>query len=415
MCSLLKIVQNLLTLEDQANGFESPERYILESDATAIKSLLREMVTQSIVPFMEGRVMTWNDQVASRRRGISGRFISLSKRWTGFGIAKGSPSGAGGSPAQSGSNYDTLQGFYPPETPEATMRQLADYAFMLRDWKLAYNTYDLLRTDFANDKAWKYNAAANEMAAISSLLVPQTTGSSSRSETVDHMLDTASYSYLTRCSMPSGVVRCLTIAIELLQSRGSAAAVDAARWGGKLLELGVSTPLAQAFLTERIADCYRPRTAAPGPLGTTSRTRQIAFWNLLSSETWTRLGISVRAQRRLREASVHYRGASVHNPDLPFQSMQTFWGNLEHKVQQQMIQRPGQNYQVGLEAFLTRSEYDLANLERSNQPISSNDLKILTTGMGRLNARGSNDATTSFTDALVEFPQETQIENDGFE
>jgi hypothetical protein len=41
------------------------------------------------------------------------------------------------------------------------MRKLADFAFMLRDWKLAHSTYDLLRTDFNNDKAWKYHAAAH--------------------------------------------------------------------------------------------------------------------------------------------------------------------------------------------------------------------------------------------------------------
>lgn len=41
------------------------------------------------------------------------------------------------------------------------MRKLADFAFMLRDWKLAHSVYDLLRTDFNNDKAWKYYAAAH--------------------------------------------------------------------------------------------------------------------------------------------------------------------------------------------------------------------------------------------------------------
>ena len=40
------------------------------------------------------------------------------------------------------------------------MRKLADFAFMLRDWKLAHSTYDIVRKDFANDKAWKYAAGA---------------------------------------------------------------------------------------------------------------------------------------------------------------------------------------------------------------------------------------------------------------
>lgn len=289
------------------------------------------MVTQSMIPFMEGRVVTWNDQVASRRRGISGRFMSLSKRWTGFGSGRGAAY-AGGSLNPSGSNYDPVRGFYPPETPEATMRQLADYAFMLRDWKLAYSTYEILRADFGNDKAWKYHAAANEMAAVSFLLIPQTMSSKTRSDTVDQLLEAASYSYLTRSSMPYGVIRCITVAMELLKSRGSTAAQDAARWGGKLLELGVLSSFGQAFLTERMADCYRSRNGA-GLLALGSHTRQTAFWNLMSAASWTRLGIFGRTQRLLQEAKISYgldpssRGGSV-----PFPSMQAFWNHLEQQV-----------------------------------------------------------------------------------
>ena len=259
---------------DYTNDVEGSEQYVPESDAAAIKTFLREMVVQSIVPFMENRVMTWNDQVASRRRGISGRFMSLSKRWTGFGAAKSGTSSPGGTNS-SGSNYNSQEGFYPTDSPEATMRQLADYAFMLRDWKLAYTTYDLVRADFGHDKAWQYHAAANEMAAITSLLNSQTSVVRYRADLVDQMLDTAVYSYLTRCAMPWGVVRCLTLAVELLKSRGPVCADDAARWSGKLLELDVLRPISQALITERVADCYVSRS--------TTRKRQTAFWNILAS------------------------------------------------------------------------------------------------------------------------------------
>ena len=276
--------------------------------------------------------MTWNDQVASRRRGISGRFMSLSKRWTGFGPGRAMAS-AGGSLNSSGSTFDNLRGFYPPETPEATMRQLADYAFMLRDWRLAYSTYEILRTDFGNDKAWKYHAAANEMAAASFLLIPQTMSSRSRSDVVDQLLEAASYSYLTRCSIPYGVIRCITVAMELLRSRGSTAAQDAARWGGKLLELGVLSPFAQAFLIERMADYYRARTGA-GLLALGSRKRQTAFWSLMSTESWARLAISGRAQRRLQEASISYGiAANSTIASMPFLNMQAFWNRLVQKVE----------------------------------------------------------------------------------
>jgi len=309
----------------------STDKHIFDSDAAAIRSFLREMVTQSIVPFMENRIMTWNDQVASRRRGLSGRFISLSKRWTGFGSS--SRSSQSSSSTSSNTNYDAQQGFYAPETPEATMRTLADYAFMLRDFRLAYSTYDFLRSDFAHDKAWAYHAAANEMAALAYLLIPQPLASSkSRSETVDNMLDTASYSYLTRCSLPFGVIRTLTTATELLISRGPASAQDAARWGGKLLELGVLVPVAQAFMAERMAVCYRSR-AGTGILAFGARRRQTALWSLMAAQSWARIERPVQARRQLESARALYDQSSTEGSSfLPFKSMHGFWTTLEGHI-----------------------------------------------------------------------------------
>ena len=136
--------------------------YLPDSDVTAIRTFVRGLVAQSVVPHMERQCSLLNEQVLARRRGISGRFMSLSKRWTGFGSSRSSSS----SSVSSNSNYDSLQGFYRPDTPEFLMRKLADYSFMLRDWKLALSTYDVLRTDFNNDKAWRHYAGAAEMAAI---------------------------------------------------------------------------------------------------------------------------------------------------------------------------------------------------------------------------------------------------------
>lgn len=277
---------------------------------------------------MENRVMTWNDQVASRRRGISGRFMSLSKRWAGFGSTKGTNAGAGagGSGSNSGSNYDSQQDFYPPETPEATMRQLADYAFMLRDWKLAYSTYDFVRTDFAHDKAWKYHAAANEMAALTSLINPQNFSMRNRSEGLNQMLEAATYSYLTRCSMSLDVIRCLTLAIELLRSRGPSAADEAARWGGNLLELGILRPNLQALVAERVAECYMSRLDMTSQTG--DRKRQSALWNLLASHRWMELGRIIQSRRCLQAASSFYKMDQTRETQLPFTSMHTLWDHL---------------------------------------------------------------------------------------
>ncbi len=320
---------------------EDEEIYIHESDATAVKGFIREMVAQSLIPFMEGRVTTWNDQVASRRRGISARFMSLSKRITIFGGSKPSPTGAADSPGAAANNFDSLRGFYSPETSEAILRQLGDYAFMLRDWKLAHSTYELVRTDFGNDKAWRHHAAATEMCAFSFLLGPQSMSSRSRYDTIDQLLNTASYSYLTRSSMPFGTIRCLSVAVELLKCRGAAGADHAARWGGKLLELRIMKVIPQAFLAERIAKCYRSRLGA-GLFATGSRRRQAALWDLLSSATWIYQGNISRAQDRLGLAAAVYR----HSDDswdttMPFPSMRDFWESLE----QALHSEPGEKHE----------------------------------------------------------------------
>ena len=326
-CAEMRLI---LTKVEYINDDGFLERYIFESDAAAIRALVREMVTQSIVPFMESRVMTWNDQVASRRRGISGRFISLSKRWTGFGSSKGAASGQG-AVANTPGNYDHQRGFYAPGTPEATMRRLGDYAFMLRDWRLAYSIYDFLRTDFAHDKAWRYYAAANEMAAITYLLIPQSVSIKSRLDNIDQLLDTASYSYLTRCAMPSSVIRCVTLAIELLKCRGTTSVDDAARWGGRLLELNIVSPAAQSMTAERVADCYMVRAGTFLP-AQGARRRQAALWNVLASESWMKIEKPIQALRRLRKASVLYGLVDQENDSPPFPSMQALWQILQNKV-----------------------------------------------------------------------------------
>ena len=339
--------------EDYADDVEVAENYIPESDSTAIKSFLREMVTQSIVPFMESRVVTWNDQVASRRRGISGRFMSLSKRWTGFGTAKNTTPGLAGVSNLSGSNYNYQQGFYPPETAESTMRQLGDYAFMLRDWKLAYSTYDILRADFGHDKAWTYHAAANEMAAITSLLIPHAFNLRSRSESLDQMLEAAAYSYLTRCSMPLNVNRCLTVVIELLRSRGPTAAGDAARWGMKMLELGVLTPSAQALTTERVAECCMCRTRVHLAAGGNGK-RQAALWSLLASDSWLRLDKPDQARVRLREASALYDPDNHDSAGLPFPSMQGFWQSLDLALRD----ASGDDYSALIDTSMAQDDFE---------------------------------------------------------
>lgn len=283
---------------------------------------------------MERSVSTWNEQILSRRRGLSGRFMSLSKRWTPFG---GSRTSGSSSTASGNSNYDSLQGFYRPDAPEAIMRRLADYCFMLRDWKLALSTYDILRTDFQNDKAWRHYAGAAEMAALSALMAPTPLSSKNRAENIDAWIEAASYSYTDRqrSAAPYYALRTLALSFELLRLRGSSAADDAARWATRILETGLVGAVGHALITERISACYAVRTGV-GIYKLGSRRRKAALWAVLASENWYRLDKSQQAERAL-DTALRLYNTQAENAEggvvrLPFEDMQRFVDQLRQQI-----------------------------------------------------------------------------------
>ena len=285
---------------------------------------------------MERAVAQWNEQVLARRRGISGRFMSLSKRWTPFGSSRNSSSS---STLSANSNYDSLQGFYRPDAPEALMRKLADYCFMLRDWKLALSTFDILRQDFQNDKAWRHYAGASEMAALSALINTSPLSSKTRTDNIDAWIEAASYSYTDRqrSAAPYYALRTLALGLELLRLRGSSAADDAARWAARIIETGLVGAIGSALFTERTAACYSIRTGL-GAFKLGARRRKAALWAVLAAETWWRLDKALQAEKCLDLALRLYgqrsETADTNNAPLklPYAEMQTYIDELRQQI-----------------------------------------------------------------------------------
>jgi len=311
--------------EDEEDDFEDPTRHIFESDATAIRTFVREMVTQSIVPTMERHVSIWNDQIASRRRGFAGRFMNLSRKFN-FGGGRSST----GSSGMGKDNYDAA-GFFRADAPEAIMRKLADYAFMLRDFKLAHSTYELLRTDFADSKAWKHHAATNEMAAISLLIQTQQITSKTRAETIDQMLESAFYSYHTRCSAPFGAMRSLTLCLELLRLRGGTSVDDASRWGIRLLESRILGPVGDALIKERLAICHASKEGV-GSWHWGARYRKSGAWSVLAADAWMQHERYLPAQRCLNEARKTYAALPTKHGISKFEAAHGFIESLERAL-----------------------------------------------------------------------------------
>lgn len=313
------------------DDFVETPTYIFEPDATAIKTFVREMVTQSIIPTMERNVALWNENVASRRRGLTGRLVTFSKKWTGFSSSSRSSS----SPASGTSSGYEVAGFYRPETQEATLRKLADFAFMLRDYKLAQSTYDLVRGDFQEAKAWKHHAAAIEMSVVSQLIVPQHLLSKTRLETMNQMLEAAFYSYHSRCSDPCGALRSVTLGLELLKLGGELCIDDAARWGVRLLDSKIPGPVADVLLKERVAACYAAKHGV-GRHPRHRRRRKAAIWSILSAEAWVAQGLLVQAQKCLNDAQTVYSGEAGEGRIEKFASAKEFIDGLHQHLRQRL-------------------------------------------------------------------------------
>ncbi|KPV78297.1 uncharacterized protein RHOBADRAFT_50778 [Rhodotorula graminis WP1] len=159
-------------------------------DLGALRQLAREFVVQSLVPFLEQRAVVLYEQWQASRRGIGGRLFSVGRKYFGGG---GGGSGASGSAGareggREGSGagkqgYNAAKGYYHHSSPSALARRLADTAFFLGDYKLAYSVYDACAKDFRADKAARHAAAAMRMSAICAVLLlpPSPSPSSSAS------------------------------------------------------------------------------------------------------------------------------------------------------------------------------------------------------------------------------------------
>lgn len=377
--------------EDEAD-FEDPTRYIFESDATAIQTFVREMVAQSIVPTMERHVSIWNDQVASRRRGLAGRFMNLSRRFNFGGSSRTSSGGSG----VSKESYDP-SGYFRADSPEAIMRKLADYAFMLRDWKLAHATYELLRSDYADFKAWKYHAATNEMAAVSLLMQPQQISAKSRRETIDQMLESAFYSYNTRCSAPYGAMRSITLSLELLRIRGGTNIDDAGRWAIRLLESKIPGPVADALMKERLAICYASKEGV-GSLNWGTRRRKAAAWGILAADAWVKQARYLPAQRCLEDSRKVYALLPSKHGISQFTKANFFLDSLQHELSEKL--------------HIVSGEEGRSKGDDTEEPIDEESEALTDTRPRRASTARQNNATetaplrTEVADGVSGFSQE---------
>ncbi|KAJ3268862.1 Trafficking protein particle complex 8 [Terramyces sp. JEL0728] len=143
-----------------------------QQDFSAVEVFMKDFLATNVFSYISQQMKDWERDVASARRGISGRLFKVGLKY--FGSSKSNPT-------QSSSFVDpeTKIVAFPYHSPEMLMRKLGDYAFMVRDIKYAQTTYESAKKDFStSEKYYKFFAGIQEMLAITGTILNETSKTS---------------------------------------------------------------------------------------------------------------------------------------------------------------------------------------------------------------------------------------------
>ncbi|KAH9302441.1 hypothetical protein KI387_014024 [Taxus chinensis] len=205
-------------------------RFLSKSDVEEMNEFMQDLSVKHIIPYMEQKIRSLNQQVLATRRGLKNQIKNL---WWRKG--KDDTSDVSNGP------------LYTFSSIESQIRVLGDYAFMLRDYELALSNYRLLSSDYKIDKAWKRYAGVQEMIGFSLFMLDQ-----SRKE-AEYSMETAFTTYQrTGVSGQRYATRCALWWAEMLKARGQYK--DAANVYNRISSEEPS--LRAGVLLEQTAYCY---------------------------------------------------------------------------------------------------------------------------------------------------------------
>lgn len=286
-----------------------------------LKQFKHEIMSKSVVPFMEECCAVWYDQMTTARQSLTGRLLSVSRKYA------VSPSKLQINILETVSrktqrflkspntvlkhSYHADMGYYDYTSPLSQLRKIGDFAMMLRDYKFAHSVYDMIRKDINADKAWTYSASCQEMTCVTSLLI-STAPLNPRDNIIDAFMDSSIYSYVSRAKLPLYALRDILQVSELLaqipvENNASAlhnlSTVYACRWIHKAMSERLTEQLGYAYLMERMANVYflyNQQVEKPW-------SRKAAFWMLLAAREWEEAGYLNHASRCLKLVEPHFR------------------------------------------------------------------------------------------------------------
>jgi tetratricopeptide (TPR) repeat protein len=163
--------EELFHFRARANSIgQSRGSRLSQQDFASIDSFVKEFLAPRVYETIARQMQIWEKEVASARRGISGRLFKVGLKY--FGSSKSGPP-----PAGSTTDPTSQTTIFPFASQEMIMRRLADYAFMIRDYKYAQAIYESVKKDFAtNEKYYKFFAGVQEMLAYIAILQSPSSG-----------------------------------------------------------------------------------------------------------------------------------------------------------------------------------------------------------------------------------------------
>lgn len=228
-CTIEEDLQRI-SLNESNDGFQ-----ISKSIDVTIRTKLSEYINKFLIPHMQAKIRLWDDQMLQPKKSITGRFFLVSRKLFNSGnnsdtnLLNNSAIKNGGNNPNSSFNYQ--ENYYYKSSSEQVLRKLADWSIMLKDFKYAYSTYEIIRKDYSNDRAWVYVASTQEMCIVSLLLaqtqqnlnptiktpVPdKNTLRKIRHDIIDPYMDNLSYTFKSRLNLKTFSFRTMIIVVELL-------------------------------------------------------------------------------------------------------------------------------------------------------------------------------------------------------
>lgn len=174
-----RLQQSRRYLEASANSFSDtetafaqntpgfPERtgYLLSTgDVSSIESFVMQLTERHVIPFLEQQISLWSELLGAGKRGFTGRLFSASKKYFGGGHK---------TPLVPVAILGTTMEVYPVQSPESILRKLADYAFMIRDFRYANSIYESVLLDFQKNhpQSVRYILGAQQMIGLCQLVL----------------------------------------------------------------------------------------------------------------------------------------------------------------------------------------------------------------------------------------------------